>query len=69
MELHIIPTEELHDISDECDCGYEVMGFSNGIIIIHQSHEGSFAFDTMMHDLGVYRDYVLCEVQDETEDS
>ena len=64
MELHIVPTEELHDCNCECDCGYEVMGFSNGIIVIHQSRESSFAFDTLMRDLDWYRDYDLYEVQE-----
>jgi hypothetical protein len=64
IEFHIVPIDELHDISLECECGYEVMGFSNGIIVIHQP-EGSFDFDVLMQGLGACREWVLCQVVEE----
>ena len=64
MEFHMVPLNELHDVSVDCDCGYEVMSFSNGVIVIHQP-EGGFAFETLMNQMGSYGEWQLCEVRDE----
>ena len=61
IEFHIVPLEELHDISMDCDCGYEVMGFSNGIVVIHQP-EGSFNFEVLMQSLDSCGEWQLCQV-------
>ena len=64
IEFHIVPLEELHDISMDCDCGYEVMGFSNGIIVIHQP-ENSFDFEVLINSLGACNEWQLVQVINE----